>query len=202
MLERKEEDIKMLRVFSYALIYLAINCSCSTSSINLEDYFEKIVDKEYLIERWDITYEEVDLTSDNIFESYPFRISELWEEKKDISIQVTKTNTEGVIIFSGRTYDDYSVTLNFSNDSLMIRIPDEFKGESMFQIPKVITGNGYYDESFGIEVISDRVIRISVILNSESDSISYWIEKEDGLLIEFSSSEYSKVIGIPSRLSK
>ena len=116
---------------------------------------------------------------------------------------MTKTNTEGVIIFSGRTYDDYSVTLNFSNDSLMIRIPDEFKGESMFQIPKVITTViKYYDESFGIEVISDRVIRISVILNSESDSISYWIDKEDGLLIEFSSSEYSKVIGIPSRLSK
>ena len=84
MLERKEEDIKMLRVFSYALIYLAISCSCSTSSINLEDYFEKIVDKEYLIERWDITYEEVDLTSDNIFESYPLELVNFGKKRKTL----------------------------------------------------------------------------------------------------------------------
>lgn len=193
---KKEMAINMFNyIVMYLMLFSIMGCSSPTKVVDLEKYFDSIVDKNYSIERWDITNEEIEFTEDNIRETYNSMDRYYWFEKKGLEFQIIKKENEGFIKAKKRGYDDIFIFLTFEKDSIKIKLPNKY---NYYHLPKLITNKGYKGEGFSINVISSSLIKISVILNEDKDRVNYWIEKENGLVFEYSTSNYSKVIGIPS----
>lgn len=197
-IETKKEDTKMITNFSWSLfIFFMVNCSFSQSPIALEEYLNIIFNKNYTLETWDIYYEGFNLNMNNIREKYNETEEIHWINKKDVNIQITGTVETQLIRFYSRNLDDVLIGISNKKDSLILDYPIDFGNRLTMSIPKKIPSSGYEKRGLKLDLVSTEVLRVSVLIENENRSIHYWIDKNEGLVFMYSSSEYSKIIGIP-----
>ena len=185
------------RIYFLISLYLVLGYSFSKDTINIENYYSSLINKDYKIQTWDIFYDEYDLDVNNIRQNYNNVEKYNWIETPTINIQITGSENNLLFRFYSNRYEDALVSLLSYGDSLMINYPTDLGYGSQIKIPKLISINGYEKDGFGVEVISPETVRISVSFN-EGLILYYWLNKKNGLEFMYSDSEYTKVIGIPT----
>lgn len=177
--------------------YAFVSCSVSSQTINIHDYIEALIGKEYSVKRWDLYHEKFSIPLDSIRSDYIELDKNNWITKKSVNIQISGSTDLGLFRIHSGNSDDLLISFMNQEDSLEINFPIDLDSSSSINIPKIITGSGFRRGNFSIDLVLENELRITVFLEKEDYTVHFWLSKDNGLQFMYSSSDYSNVIGIP-----